>query len=90
MIINNAELIKKIPFLYYFSHIDNAIDILSHGIFSRNQAERELLIQKDFSNNYVQSRRNKIIQLSNSKELELHNLVNLFLSQPSIIVIFKI
>tara|TARA_X000001036_G_C20368900_1_gene679685 strand:- start:48 stop:728 length:681 start_codon:yes stop_codon:yes gene_type:complete len=78
LIINKAELIKKIPFLFYFSHIDNAIDILNYGLFSRNQAEHELLIQKDFSNKYVQSRRNKIIELSNSKELELHNLVNLY------------
>ena len=45
---------------------------------SRRKAQDGLLIQKDFSNNYVQARRDKIIKLSNSMEVHLHDLVNLF------------
>ena len=64
--------------MFYVSHINNAIDILNLGLMSRRKAQDSLLIQKDFSNNYVQARRDKIIKLSNSMEVHLHDLVNLF------------
>jgi hypothetical protein len=75
---NNTELLDKIKFLFYFSHIEHFIDIMQNGIFSRNRAEKELLIQEDFSDQNVQIRRNKKIKLSNSKEVIQHDLVNLF------------
>lgn len=66
---------------YYFSLISNLAPILTYGIISKNEVARRGLHSWSFADESVQEKRHiKIVELSSRAQIELHDLVPVYLT----------